>query len=80
MIVSIDVDAQKTFTPLCPDELPVNEGHLIVEELNFASGLVIYWITMNLVQVAQQWFIFREERGPEPPKEDKRKKKEKKEK
>ena len=23
MIVSIDVDAQKTFTPLCPKELPV---------------------------------------------------------
>ena len=48
--------------------------------MNFASGLVIYWITMNLVQVTQQWFIFREEKGPEPPKEDKRKKKEKKEK
>ena len=39
MIVSIDVDAQKTFTPLCPKELPVNEGHLIVEELNAQATL-----------------------------------------
>ena len=31
---AFDVDAQKCFTPLCPQELPVPEGHLIVEELN----------------------------------------------
>jgi nicotinamidase/pyrazinamidase len=31
---SLDVDAQKCFTPLCPQELPVPEGHLIIEELN----------------------------------------------
>lgn len=31
---SFDVDAQNGFTPLCPDELPVAEGHEIVEELN----------------------------------------------
>lgn len=31
---SFDVDAQQTFTPLCPDELPVSEGDEIVEELN----------------------------------------------
>ncbi len=30
--------------------------------MNFAAGLVIYWITMNLVQIVQQWFIFREEK------------------
>ncbi len=33
-VVSIDVDAQCTFTPLCPNELPVPDGHLIVDELN----------------------------------------------
>lgn len=33
-IASIDVDAQNSFTPLCPDELPVKDGNLIVEELN----------------------------------------------
>ena len=33
-IASFDIDAQKTFTPLCPDELPVAEGDQIVPELN----------------------------------------------
>ncbi len=31
---SFDVDAQKTFTPLCPDELPVVGGDKIVPALN----------------------------------------------
>jgi nicotinamidase/pyrazinamidase len=31
---SLDIDAQKCFTPLCPLELPIPEGHLIVDELN----------------------------------------------
>jgi nicotinamidase/pyrazinamidase len=33
-IASFDIHAQKTFTPLCPDELPVPEGDQIVAELN----------------------------------------------
>lgn len=33
-IASFDIDAQNTFTPVCPDELPVAEGHLIADELN----------------------------------------------
>lgn len=39
MIVSIDIDAQKTFTPLCPHELPIAEGHLIAPELNAQAKL-----------------------------------------
>lgn len=31
---SFDVDAQNGFTPLCPGELPVTNGHEIVDELN----------------------------------------------
>ncbi|MDD7678664.1 MAG: YidC/Oxa1 family membrane protein insertase, partial [Anaerovibrio sp.] len=27
--------------------------------LNFPSGLVVYWVTMNLCQIAQQWYMFR---------------------
>lgn len=34
---SFDVDPQKSFTPLCPNELPVPEGHLIGSELNRQS-------------------------------------------
>lgn len=33
-VASFDVDAQKTFTPLCPDELPVPGGTEVVGELN----------------------------------------------
>ncbi|MGC5700843.1 nicotinamidase [Pseudomonas sp. NFXW11] len=36
---SFDVDAQKSFTPLCPDELPVAEGDRIGGELNFIATL-----------------------------------------
>ena len=39
MIVSIDVDAQKTFTPLCPAELPVAGGDTIAAELNAQAEL-----------------------------------------
>lgn len=31
---SFDVDAQKGFTPICPNELPVPDGDNIVDELN----------------------------------------------
>ena len=33
-IASFDIDAQNTFTPVCPDELPVVEGDTIADELN----------------------------------------------
>lgn len=34
LVASFDVDAQNTFTPVCPDELPVAGGADIVPELN----------------------------------------------
>lgn len=33
-IAAFDIDAQNTFTPVCPDELPVVDGNKIVDELN----------------------------------------------
>jgi len=33
-IAAFDIDCQNTFTPVCPDELPVIEGDQIVDELN----------------------------------------------
>jgi nicotinamidase/pyrazinamidase len=39
---SHNVDPQKGFTPLCPDELPVPDGHNIVDELNGQNDLVGY--------------------------------------
>lgn len=38
-VAAFDVDAQKGFTPLCPDELPVPDGHAIVPELNAQAAL-----------------------------------------
>ncbi len=38
-IATFDVDAQKCFTPLCPDELPVPGGNTIVDELNAQAEL-----------------------------------------
>jgi len=37
---SFDVDPQRGFTPLCPNELPVAEGDLIVGELNSQARFV----------------------------------------
>lgn len=31
--------------------------------LNFPSGLVVYWVTMNICQIIQQWYMFRGERA-----------------
>lgn len=44
VIASFDVDAQKTFTPLCPDELPVPGGDEIVDELNANAVLASFRI------------------------------------
>src|SRR6056297_1697724 len=38
-IASFDVDSQRTFTPLCPDELPAEGGDEIGPELNRQAGL-----------------------------------------
>jgi len=37
---SHNVDPQKGFTPLCPNELPVDDGHNIVNELNGQNSIV----------------------------------------
>ena len=39
---SHNVDPQKGFTPLCPNELPVQDGDKIVDELNAQNNLVRY--------------------------------------
>ena len=44
VLAAFDVDAQKCFTPLCPNELPVPEGNTIVDELNKQAALARYRI------------------------------------
>lgn len=41
-IASFDVDPQKGFTPICPDELPVVGGDEIVEDLEMLAKLCDY--------------------------------------
>ena len=41
---SFDVDPQRGFTPLCPDELPVQDGHTIAHELNVQARFARYRI------------------------------------
>ncbi|MFI4937628.1 MAG: isochorismatase family protein [Candidatus Berkiellales bacterium] len=41
-VASFDVDAQYSFTPSCPDELPVPEGEEIVAELNHQAKFAQY--------------------------------------
>lgn len=43
-VASFDVDAQNTFTPVCPDELPVAGGTEIVDELNKQAKFAAYRI------------------------------------
>ena len=46
--------------------MPLFIGYI---SLSFASGLVLYWVTMNFVQIAQQWFMFRSEKKETKKKE-----------
>ena len=39
---SFEIDCQKAFTPLCPDELPVPEGDLIADEINAQAAYAQY--------------------------------------
>ena len=41
---SFDVDPQCGFTPLCPNELPIEEGDLIADELNAQSAFANFRI------------------------------------
>lgn len=43
-IAAFDVDVQKGFTPLCPEELPVPGGDTIVPELEYMAGFADYRI------------------------------------
>lgn len=58
MIVSIDVDAQQTFTPLCPSELPVSGGDEIVAELNAQAALAdLRVMTKDAHSPSAKWLV-----------------------
>lgn len=58
MIISLDIDAQKTFTPLCPNELPVAEGDMIVSELNAQAALAnLRAMSKDAHSPAAKWLV-----------------------
>ena len=58
MIASIDVDPQKTFTPLCPSELPVVEGDKIGPALNKqAEKAVLRVLTKDAHPANAVWVV-----------------------
>jgi nicotinamidase/pyrazinamidase len=55
---SFDVDAQKGFTPICPDELPVSGGDQIGEALNFMATLACVRVGSKDAHCPQaQWVV-----------------------
>lgn len=66
-IASFDVDAQKTFTPLCPDELPVEQGDQIVSELNAQAKLAQYRIGSKDAHPANAVWVANEQHPPLTP-------------
>ncbi len=60
IVAALDVDPQKCFTPICPDELPVNEGDLIVNELNKQAELAKYRIlSKDAHSLSAPWIVER---------------------
>lgn len=58
MIAAFDVDAQRTFTPLCPNELPVAGGADIAAELNAQAALAHYRVASKDAHSAHaKWVV-----------------------
>ena len=67
IIASIDVDPQKTFTPLCPNELPVTEGDILGPILNQQSQLAKYRIlTKDAHPTNAVWVVDKHEDMQQP--------------
>lgn len=54
---SFDVDPQRGFTPLCPDELPVAQGEQIADELNAQAQFARYRLVSKDCHPAQAPWI-----------------------
>ena len=66
-IASFDIDAQNTFTPICPNELPVNEGHLITDELNAQAAFASIRVASRDAHTMQALWLSDENHPPLSP-------------
>lgn len=60
-VASFDVDAQKGFTSLCPEELPVPGGTEIVDELNADAKIASYRVGSKDAHAANALWVATEE-------------------
>ncbi len=66
-IASFDIDAQNTFTPVCPDELPVVEGDTIADELNAQATFASLRVASRDAHTCQALWLSDEEHPPLSP-------------
>lgn len=66
-IAAFDIDAQNTFTPVCPDELPVAEGDQIADELNAQAKFASVRVASRDAHTKQSLWISDEENPPLSP-------------
>ena len=64
VVASIDVDAQYTFTPVCPDELPVIGGDTLAPELNAQAQFAGYRLGSKDAHSPQAHWVSSEQAPP----------------
>lgn len=60
-VASFDVDCQNTFTPVCPNELPVSDGTSIVSEINRQAQFAAYRVGSKDAHSAKAIWVVDEE-------------------
>ena len=66
-IAAFDIDAQQTFTPLCPDELPVAGGDGIATELNAQAQFASLRVASRDAHSPKAVWIANDEHAPLTP-------------
>ncbi|MGB5854342.1 MAG: isochorismatase family protein [Oceanisphaera sp.] len=66
-VASLDVDAQYTFTPVCPNELPVPGGDTIANELNHQAQFGAYRLGSKDAHSPQALWVSNEQHPPFSP-------------
>lgn len=66
-IAAFDIDAQQTFTPLCPDELPVAGGDEITAELNAQAQFASLRVASRDAHSPKAVWIANDEHAPLTP-------------
>ncbi len=66
-VASLDIDAQYTFTPTCPDELPVPGGDTIADELNRQAAFAAWRLGSKDAHSPQALWVSNKQQPPLSP-------------